>query len=85
MDFIQQFLDSEIMDVETYKTIYDFIALDNFRSGEYEGNQYVIRKINTNHIQIEDEIATENTGIPSVESFRRGQILHILENYKDKL
>jgi hypothetical protein len=47
--------------------------------GEYEGNQYVIRKINNNHIQIEDKVATENTGVPRVEIYRRG----ILENYKD--
>ncbi|MDQ0271273.1 hypothetical protein [Cytobacillus purgationiresistens] len=85
MDFIKQFLDSEIMDLETYKIIYDFIALDNFRFGEYEGNQYVIRKINNNHIQIEDEVATETTGIPRIELYRRGKLLHILENYKDTI
>lgn len=85
MDFMKQFLESEIMDLETYNTIYDFIALDNFRFGEYEGNQYVIRKINKNHIQIEDEVATENTGTPRVEIFRKGKLLHILRNYKDTI
>ncbi|MDQ0273378.1 hypothetical protein [Cytobacillus purgationiresistens] len=67
------------------EAIYDFIELDNFRFGEYEGNQYVIRKINNNHIQIEDEVATENTGIPRIELYRRGKLLHILENYKDTI
>ena len=85
MDFIKQFLDSEIMDLETYKTIYDFIALDNFRFGEYEGNQYVIRKINKKHIQIEDEVATKNTGIPCVETHLREELLPILEEYKDTI
>ncbi len=56
-----KFIDDEIMDIETFKLIYDFVSLDNFRQGEYEGNMFVIRKINTNHIQLEDEVATENT------------------------
>lgn len=85
MDFIKQFLDTELIDLETYKTIYNFIALDNFRFGEYEGNQYIIRKINNIHIQIEDEVATKNTGIPRVVSYRRREILHILENYQDSI
>lgn len=51
-------------------------------SGEYEGNEYIIRKINRDHIQIENEVGTENTGVPYVESYRRGKFLHLLEQYK---
>ena len=85
MDFIEDFLYVEMMDLETYKTIYDFIDLDNFRYGEYEGNQYVIRKMNHKYVQIEDEVATENTGVPSIEVFRRGHLLQILREYKDRV
>ncbi|WP_339230694.1 hypothetical protein NSQ77_09885 [Oceanobacillus sp. FSL K6-2867] len=83
MDIIRQFLESEIMDLEIYKVIHDFIALDNFRYGVYEGNQYMIRKVNNNHIQIEDYVAVCNTGVPHVEIYNRGKLLHVLEMYKN--
>lgn len=44
-----------------------------------------IQKININHIQIQDEAATKNTGVISVETFRRGHLLHILKTYKNKI
>lgn len=84
MNFLQQFLESEIMDQETYKTIYDFITLDNFRSGEYEGNQYVIRKINRQYIQIEDEVAFENTGLRRVETYTPQHLAKAMTAYIEK-
>ncbi|GAB2535650.1 hypothetical protein [Gracilibacillus alcaliphilus] len=84
-DWLQDFLDSEIMDQATYQTIYDFIALDNFRYGEYEGNQYIIRKINQQHIQIEDEITTAHTGVPVVAVFEQKRLLVLLDRYGQQL
>lgn len=52
IDGFEQFISSEIPDTKTFNMIYNFVALDNFRYGEYEGNEYVIRKINLNHIQL---------------------------------
>lgn len=77
-----KFIDDEIMDIETFKLIYDFVALDNFRQGEYEGNMFVIRKINTNHIQLEDEVATKNTSIPIVYTYRKEKFLSLLQSYQ---
>ncbi|ARF15528.1 hypothetical protein [Sporosarcina ureae] len=77
-----KFIDDEIMDIETFKLIYDFVSLDNFRQGEYEGNMFVIRKINTNHIQLEDEVATENTSIPIVYTYRKEKFLSLLQSYQ---
>lgn len=79
---MKKFLESEMMDEETCQIIYDFVALDNFRHREYEGNEYVIPRNNRDHIQIENEVGTENTGMPYVESYRRGKFLHLLEGYK---
>ena len=76
------FIDSEIMDIETFNLIYIFFALDNFRQGEYEGNMYVIRKLNINHVQLENEVATENTSKPTVYVYTKGEFLGLLKLHK---
>lgn len=81
MDFLKQFLESEVMDNETYKTIYDFITLPNFRSGEYEGNQYIIRKLDLSYIQIDDSVAFENTGKRQIQGFQANHLSAELEHY----
>lgn len=48
-DLFESFIENEIMDEETFQLIYHFVALDNFRQGAYEGNMFVLRKINPNH------------------------------------
>lgn len=40
---LMDFLKLEINE-ENFTIIYNFLSLDNFRSGEYEGNQYLLRK-----------------------------------------
>ncbi|WP_342514664.1 hypothetical protein MKY34_08035 [Sporosarcina sp. FSL K6-1522] len=84
-DVFEGFIDSEIMDIETYYLIYNFVALDNFRQGEYEGNMYVIRKINANHIQLENEVATENTPKPKVYIYTKKEFLGLLQSHKPSL
>ncbi|WP_342526730.1 hypothetical protein MKY84_13555 [Chryseomicrobium sp. FSL W7-1435] len=89
MKYLIQVFEDEIMDEETYKTIYDFITLDNFRSGEYEGNTHIFRKIDRTYIQIEDEVAFENTGKRRVEGFNVGFVSREMKAYwesnKEKL
>ncbi|TFJ91248.1 hypothetical protein [Lentibacillus salicampi] len=80
-----KFIRDEMMDIETFHLIYDFVALDNFRQGEYEGNMFVVRKINTNHIQLEDEVATENTSIPAVYTYAKKKFLSLLQSHKPSL
>ncbi|GGB58199.1 hypothetical protein F3157_20275 [Virgibacillus dakarensis] len=84
-DIFDSFIESEIMDTETFHLIYNFVALDNFRHGEYEGNMFVIRKINANHIQLEDEVATENTSTPAVYTYTKGKFLWLLQSRKPSL
>lgn len=81
-DIFDEFIKNEIMDIETFNLIYNFVALDNFRQGEYEGNMFVIRKINVNHIQLENEIATENTTTPSVYIYPKDRFLFLLRSHK---
>ena len=76
------FIDSEAIDVETFNLIYNFVALDNFREGEYEGNMYVIRKVNVNHIQLENEVATENNPKPIVYVYTKGEFLWLFKSLK---
>lgn len=82
--FLKDFLKVEVYE-DTFQTIYDFVTLHNFKYGEYEGNQYVIRKINRKYIQIEDEVATENTGKPEVHVYQAGKLQYVLESYKRNL
>lgn len=77
--YLQQFFESEIMDDETYKILHNFISLPNFRNGQYEGNQYIIRKIDVSYIQIEDQVAFENTGKHHIEGFR---VEHVAKEMK---
>lgn len=81
MAYLQQVFEDEFMDEETYKTIYDFITLDNFRSGEYEGNRYLFRKIDRTYIQVEDLVAFENTGKRRIEGFTVLQLKMALKTY----
>ncbi|ARF18659.1 hypothetical protein SporoP17a_16000 [Sporosarcina ureae] len=79
-DFIEN--EIRIMDMDTYYSIYNFIALDNFRKGEYEGNIYVIRKINVDHIQLENEVSTANTPKPKVFVYTKKEFLGLLQSHK---
>lgn len=84
-NMFDKFIEDELMDIETFNLIYDFVALDNFRQGEYEGNMFIIRKINANHIQLEDEVATENTSIPVVYTYTKKKFLSLLRSHKQAL
>ncbi|MDQ1236116.1 hypothetical protein QE450_003614 [Paenibacillus sp. SORGH_AS306] len=47
------FLHLEIHE-DSFDLIYSFLAVPNFRNGEYEGNQYILRKVNNEDILIFD-------------------------------
>ncbi|PJK15998.1 hypothetical protein CQS04_12250 [Chryseomicrobium excrementi] len=81
MPYLHQMFEDELMDEETYKTIYDFITLDNFRSGEYEGNRFLFRKIDRTYVQVEDLVAFENTGKRQIQGFQANHLAAELEHY----
>ncbi|MGL5515137.1 MAG: hypothetical protein ACRDBM_18150 [Sporomusa sp.] len=55
---LNDFLRTEV-NKENFPIIYNFIKLTNFRSGEYEGNQYLIKKITSHEVLIIDIVAEE--------------------------
>ncbi|WFD11936.1 hypothetical protein [Tepidibacter hydrothermalis] len=44
-EILAEFLQDKISDQEFYDAIYDFIVDQNIRSGEYEGNIFIIKKL----------------------------------------
>ncbi|USG64648.1 hypothetical protein NDK47_21270 [Brevibacillus ruminantium] len=55
---LEDFLRTEIND-ETFFIIYNFLQLENFKQGEFEGNQYLIQKMNTKELLIIDIVSEE--------------------------
>lgn len=45
MDSIERFLKDEISSQKMYESIYDFITSLHVRNGEFEGNYYIIKKM----------------------------------------
>ena len=77
----QQFLASECQEHEDFIRIYSFVELGNFNYGEYEGNEYTIRKINRSHIQLENHVGTEVTKRPKVHSYSKGKFLSNMRQF----
>lgn len=45
INVIEQFLDDEISNQELYSDIYKFIVSGHIRNGEFEGNRFVLKKM----------------------------------------
>ena len=78
----QDFMNVECKWREDYERLYQFIAFDNFQYGQYIGNQYIVRKVSTNHIQLEDFIETEKANKPISYSYKKEQFLALMEQHK---
>ncbi|WP_346355164.1 hypothetical protein [Azotosporobacter soli] len=55
---LENFLKTEL-NKETFSTIYRFLEWQNFRCGEYEGNQYLIQKQSVEEVRIIDIVSEE--------------------------
>ncbi|WP_058487082.1 hypothetical protein [Defluviitalea phaphyphila] len=55
---LEDFIKTEVTE-ETFWIIYNFLKLNNFKSGEFEGNQYLIQKKNTEEVLIIDIVSEE--------------------------
>lgn len=51
-NLIERFLDDEISSQELYESIYDFVTSFHIRSGEFEGNYYIIKKMDRDNFFI---------------------------------
>lgn len=49
IDFLNLEIDDDFLEV-----MYSFVSVANFRAGEYEGNQYLLKKLNAQEVEIID-------------------------------
>jgi len=82
---LEDFLRTEIND-ETFPIIYNFIRLENFRNGEFEGNQYLIQKINPQDLQVIDIVSEEYVNDASQTRFKISvaEMIELLEEINSK-
>ncbi|MDT0003985.1 hypothetical protein QJV14_11190 [Listeria cossartiae subsp. cayugensis] len=84
IDTIERFLDDEISSQEMYEAIYDFITSFHIRSGEFEGNRYIIKKMDRINFIIFPEDIYPNTGdreIPYCTSIYKNTLITRINEY----
>jgi hypothetical protein len=54
-DFVQLFLETEISDQDYYDGIMSFILSSNIRRGEYECNQFIVKKMDLRNFLVFEE------------------------------
>lgn len=63
MDILKKFLQAEINSKEFYKSITNFINTEEIRKGEFEGNEYVIMKLDRDNFILFPEYDDGQDGI----------------------
>ena len=76
MDILNKFLQAEINSKDYYEMITNFISSHEIRKGEFEGNKYIIMKVDRDNFIIFPEYDDGENGI---------QIPFSITVYKDKL
>ena len=83
MDIVAKFLQAEINSKEAYEDICSFIESYGIRNGEFEGNEYIIKKMDRDNFIVFPEY-TDNTGereIPFSLSIYKGQLIKEINKY----
>lgn len=83
MDVLNKFLQAEINSKEYYESIMDFINSYEIRKGEFEGNEYVIMKMNRDNFIIFPEYDDGKGGveIPFSLSIYKNRLLDAINSY----
>ena len=82
---MQVFLETEISEQEFYDGIIRFIYCGNIRSGEYECNQYVIKKMDLdNFIVFEEYVMDKKREIHHSFSISKNDLLRAINNHAKK-
>ncbi|WP_252250331.1 hypothetical protein [Clostridium sp. ZBS13] len=76
MNIMFKFLQAEINSQELYDEIYRFIVSSNIRNGEFEGNEYVIKKMDKDNFILFPEYIDDDG---------KRQIHFSISVYKEKL
>lgn len=83
MDILNKFLDSEINTQELYDDIILFITSFHIRNGEFEGNRFIIKKMDQLNYFIfpEDEYEDGKREISYAMSIFENTLLNEINNY----
>lgn len=83
MDVISSFLQAEINSQELYEDIINFITSFHVRNGEFEGNEYIIKKMDQLNFLIFSEYVLQDgkREIHSATSVYRHNLLKEIKNY----
>lgn len=86
MNILENFLQSEINSVEFYNCILDFINSYEIRKGEFEGNEFIIMKIDRDNFILFPEYDDMEGGIqiPYSLSIYKNQLVDAIKNYAQK-
>jgi len=83
---LEDFLGTEV-DKNNFPILYTFLAMQNFKSGKYEGNQYLINKINIQEVQVIDIVSEEFCDDYSQTRFTIGvnELLELMDEMKGNM
>ena len=86
MEILNKFLQAEINSKEYYESILNFIDSYEIRKGEFEGNEYVIMKMDRDNFIIFPEYDDEKDGvqIPFSLSIYKNNFLDAISKYAQK-
>lgn len=85
LEKMESFLANEITDQEYYDGIIDFVTSCNIRSGEYECNEYVIKKMDAfNFIIFPEYIIDGKREIHSSVSISKEKLVKLITSYARK-
>lgn len=84
-DILQDFLKVEITDQDYYDGLIRFIYSGNIRCGEYECNEFVVKKMDfLNYIVFAEYVIDEKREIHQSFSISKSKLLKAINNYAKK-
>lgn len=82
MSIIEKFLQAEINEQELYEAIIEFISSYEIRSGQFEGNEYIIKKLDRLNFLVFPEYEINNQReIPFVECLYKDELITKINEY----
>lgn len=82
MSIIEKFLQAEINEQELYEAIIEFISSYEIRSGEFEGNEYIIKKLDRLNFLVFPEYEINNQReIQFVECLYKDELITKINEY----
>ncbi len=86
MEVLNKFLQAEINSKEYYESIMNFINSYEIRKGEFEGNEYIIKKMDRDNFILFPEYDDEKNGmqIPFSLSIYKNNLVAEINKYAQK-